>query len=166
MSSKKQSASRNAQNRVANVINRHSIGIEVNAGPKSTMDVRFLCVAIHYPYMFRRALGDLTIDRNWSTAFTLTCMEIDALLGPNKRGFCWRQLDIEDGAPHWYWALGKDYDHQVLVTGLDSQASVVIAKSALDPNDELRNAIRARVEVGMRRAAFFNRDASNAGALQ
>jgi hypothetical protein len=93
-------------------------------------------------------------------------MEIDALLGRYKRGFCWRQLDIENGQPHWYWSLGSDHDHQVLVTDLATQPSVVIAKSALDPKDELRNAIRALVETGMRRAGFFGREASNLGAMQ
>jgi hypothetical protein len=52
------------------------------------------------------------------------------------------------------------------VTDLATQPSVVIAKSALDPKDEVRNAIRALVETGMRRAGFFSRDASNLGAMQ
>jgi hypothetical protein len=42
----------------------------------------------------------------------------------------------------------------------------MIVKSALDPKDELRNAIRALAETGMRRATFFSQEASNAGALQ
>jgi hypothetical protein len=141
-------------------------GIEINPGPAPTLDVRFLCVAINYPYMFENPLGDLTIERNCSAAFTLTCMEIDAFLGRYKRGFCWRQLDLDDGQPHWYWSLGQDYDHKVLVADLATQPSAVIVKSALDPKDELRNAIRALVATGMRRATFFSQEASNTGALQ
>jgi hypothetical protein len=141
-------------------------GIEINTGSAPTMDVRFLCAAIHYPYMFGNPLGDLCIDRHWATAFTLTCMEIDTFLGQNKRGFHWRQLDIEEGQPHWYWALGKEYDHQVLVTDLGAKTSVVIANSAADPRDALRQTIATFVDIGMRRAEFFGPNASNAGELQ
>jgi hypothetical protein len=166
MNHKKSSAVRKSEKRTTNYVKRWDGGVEVNTGLAPTLDVRFLCVAIDYPYMFENPLGDLTIERNWSAAFTLTCIEIDALLGQNKRGFCWRQLDIECGQPHWYWSLGTDYDHQVMVTDLGAQPSAVIVKSALDPKDELRNAIRALVETGMRRAMFFSQEASNAGALQ
>ena len=166
MSHKKQSTVRKSESRATNQMKLWDGGVEVNTGPSPVQDVRFLCAAINYPYMFENPLGDLTIERNWSAAFTLTCMEIDALLGRYKRGFCWRQLDIEDGQPHWYWSLGQDYDHQVLVSDLATQPSVVVAQSALDPKDELRNAIRALVESGMRRATFFSQEASNAGAMQ
>ena len=166
MSHKKQSAVRKSEKNVPHHTKRWDGGVEINTGLAPIQDVRFLCAAINYPYMFENALGDLTIERNWSAAFTLTCMEIDAFLGRNKRGFCWRQLDIENGQPHWYWSLGSDHDHQVLVTDLATQPSVVIAKSALDPKDELRNAIRALVETGMRRAGFFSREATNLGAMQ
>jgi hypothetical protein len=157
MSHKKQSAVRKSEKRATHQMKLWDGGVEVNTGLAPTLDVRFL---------FENPLGDLTIERHWSAAFTLTCMDIDAFLGKHKRGFCWRQLDIEDGQPHWYWSLGQDYDHQVLVTDLATQPSVVIAKSALDPKDELRNAIRALVETGMRRAGFFSREASNLGAMQ
>ena len=166
MSHKKQSTVRRSVNSAPHYTKRWDGGVEVNTGLSPIQDVRFLCVAINYPYMFENPLGDLTIERNWSAAFTLTCMEIDAFLGQNKRGFCWRQLDIEDGQPHWYWSLGQEYDHQVLVTDLATQPSALIVKSALDPKDELRNAIRALVETGMRRATVFSQEASNAGAMQ
>ena len=166
MSHKKQSAVRKSEKSAPHYKKRWDGGVEVNTGLAPTLDVRFLCAAINYPYMFENPLGDLTIERNWSTAFTLACIEIDALLGKNKRGFSWRQLDIENGQPHWYWSLGQEYDHEVLVTDLATRPTVVITKSALDPKDELRKAIRALVETGMRRAMFFNREASNTGAMQ
>jgi hypothetical protein len=166
MSHKKQSVVRKSEKRTAHQMKLWDGGVEVNTGISSTLDVRFLCAAIKYPYMFENPLGDMTIEHHWSAAFTLTCMEIDAFLGQNKRGFCWRQLDIEDGQPHWYWSLGQDYDHQVLVTDLATHPSAVIVQSVLDPKDELRNAIRALVETGMRRATFFSQEASNAGAMQ
>jgi hypothetical protein len=166
MSHKKQSAVRKSEKRATHHMKIWEGGVEVNTGFAPTLDVRFLCAAINYPYMFENPLGDLTIKRHWSAAFTLTCMEIDALLGQNKRGFCWRQLTIEGAQPHWYWSLGREYDHQVLVSDLATRPSAVIAKSALDPKDELRSAIRALVETGRRRAGFFSRDASNLGAMQ
>ncbi|RFO96388.1 hypothetical protein DIC66_13870 [Rhodoferax lacus] len=166
MSYKKQSAVHKSEKRAINQMKIWNGGVEINTGLSPIQDVRFLCAAIKYAYMFESPLGELNIERNWSAAFTLTCMEIDALLGQNKRGFCWRQLDIEDGQPHWYWSLGQDYDHQVMVTDIAAQPSVVIVKSALDPKDELRNAVRALVETGKRRATFFSQNASNAGAMQ
>ena len=166
MSHKKQSVVRKSEKHAAQQMKLWDGGVEVNTGVSPTLDVRFLCAAINYPYMFENPLGELTIERHWSAAFTLTCMEVDAFLGQNKRGFCWRQLDIEDGQPHWYWSLGQEYDHQVLVTDLATQPSALIVKSALDPKDELRNAIRALVETGMRRATVFSQEASNAGAMQ
>ncbi len=166
MSHKKQSSVRKSEKRAIHQMKLWDGGVEVNTGLAPIQDVRFLCVAINYPSMFENPLGDLIIERHWSAAFTLTCMEIDALLGQNKRGFCWRQLDIEDGQPHWYWSLGRNYDHQVLVNDLATQPSVVLAKSVLDPKDALRNAIRVLVETGMRRAKFFNRESSNTGAMQ
>jgi len=162
MSHKKQSAIRKSENSAPHYTKRWDGGVEVNTGLAPIQDVRFLCAAINYPYMFENPLGDLTIERNWSAAFTLTCMEIDAFLGQYKRGFCWRQLD----QPHWYWSLGQDYDHQVLVAELATLPSAVIVMSASDPKDELRNAIRALVATGMRRAKFFSQEASNAGAMQ
>jgi hypothetical protein len=138
--------------------------IGINVEPMSTVDVRSLGAAINYPYVFENPLGALSIACHWATVFTLTCMEIDKFLERDRRGFCWRQFCIEGDAPHWDWSLGKGYDHQVLVTDLGVNASAVIAKSAADPQDNLRNAIRAHVDAGMRRAVFFNLEAGNPGA--
>jgi hypothetical protein len=132
----------------------------------STLDVRFLPATIDYPYMFANPLGNLCIDRRWATAFTLTCKDIDAFLGDNKRGFHWRQLDIEDGRPYWHWSLGKEYDHQVLVTDLGEHTQVAIAHSAADPRDALREVIRSLVGIGMGRAEFFNPNGCHLGELQ
>ena len=166
MSQKKLSPDRKSTKPAIDQMKIWNGGIEINAGPAPTLDVRFLCVAINYPYMFENPLGELSIERHWSAAFTLTCMEIDAFLGRDKREFRWRQLDIENGQPQWYWSIGKEYDYQVLVEDLGTNPRVVIAKSPADPKDELRNGVRSLVETGMRRAAFFNREASNSGAMQ
>jgi hypothetical protein len=145
-----------------------------------TLDVRFLCAALEYPYMFKNPIGDLRIAKEWSVAFTITCMEIDALLGVNKRGFCWRQLDVVEPdhwvidpvwkgstlQPLWYWSLDKAYDHKVVVEVGAKGPQARIVSSNADPEDELRNAIRCVVENGMRRVLTFNVGVSNAGELQ
>lgn len=159
----------------ASCLTRHSEGaVEIDVTPSLTCDVRFLGVSLQYPYMFANPLGQLTIERQWSAAFRLTCREIDAFLGQDKRGFHWRQLDMDDGQPHWYWSLGKDYDHQVYVlaqeggpgVGLRMQPRAVIVKPEADPRDELRHGIRYLVDTGIKRAAFFHRDVPNTGELQ
>jgi len=143
-----------------------SEGIEFNPGSALALDVRSLRAAVEYPTMFANPLGALCIDRNWATAFTLTCMEIDAFLGSDKRGFHWRLLGIEGDEPHWYWALGKQYDHQVLIAGQLEAPSVVIEKSVADPHDALRNAIGFLVQRGMHRAAFFSQGVGSSGEIQ
>ena len=151
---------------------RSAIGaIEVN--PKEgnskyagTTDVRFLKVALQYPYMFNATTQDMRIDQQWAVAFTLACAEIDAYLGKNKRGFRWTMLAIEDGNPYWYWSLGREYDQQVLVEDLYFNPSVTIQNSANDPKNEIRDALTAIVKTAIRRARFFSTDAANEGELQ
>jgi hypothetical protein len=155
-----------------------AMGSSVQSQP--TLDVRFLCAALEYPYMFEHPFGDLRIAQEWSAAFTITCMEIDALLGTNKRGFHWRQLDVvepdqwgvewpKDAAaaqPRWYWSLGKAYDHQLVVAVDASGPHARIVSSETDPDDALRNAIRGVVERGMRRVLTGNLGPSNEGVFQ
>lgn len=150
----------------ARLLKRWNVAIEINVEPMSAVDVRDLGAATTYRYMFANPAGDLSIARHWAAAFTLTCQALDEFLGRDKRGFCWRQLDIDGAVPHWYWSLGKEYDHYVLVTDLGVNTSVGIAKSAADPQDDLRNAISTLVNEGMRLAAFFNLEAGDPGARQ
>jgi hypothetical protein len=122
-------------------------GVEVNAGSSSLLDVRFLCVAIDYPQMFRDPRAVLSIERQWATAFTLSCMEIDALLVQHNHGFHWTQLDIHNGSPAWQWALGRQDDQQ-------------------GDHEELKAAINLIVSKGTFRAMHFNQSANDAGELQ
>lgn len=141
-------------------------GIEIDLSSSAAItnfDVRFLGVAIQYPYMFANPLDQMFISKNWSAAFRLTCLEIDTFLGEDKRGFHWRQLSIEDGQPIWFWALGPEYDHTVWMAGPLSNPTVSIARSADDPQDELRNAIHTLVDSGMRRALSFGRQERASG---
>lgn len=143
------------------VTDTKAAGAAIKSGSAQMMDVRFMCSAINYPYMFENPCGDLLIECQWSGAFTLTCMAIDAFLGDDKRGFCWWQLETQDGKPRWDWALGKEYDHKVMVIGQGDDARVRVVKPAADPKDELRNAIRNLVDEGMRRTSFFYKEAND-----
>ena len=86
---------------------RPSAVIEIDAGQKPTIDVRFLSVALHYPYMFATPFNELVINRPWAAAFTQTCIDIDRALGNSTHGFCWRMLDTENAEPNWYWSMWK-----------------------------------------------------------
>ncbi len=143
-------------------------GIEIDLSSSAaiaTFDVRFLGAAIQYPYMFSNPLDQMVISKKWSVTFRLTCQEIDAFLGEDKRGFHWRQLSIEDGQPLWYWALGPEYDHTVWMAGPLSNPTVSIARSPDDPQDELRNTIRTLVDKGMRHALSFGLEEGVSGEL-
>lgn len=154
-----------------------AMGSSVQSQP--TLDVRFLCTALEYTYMFENPFGDLRIAQNWSAAFTITCVEIDALLGSDKRGFHWRQLDVVEpdqwGAelskeaaglqPRWYWSLDKAYDHQLVVEPGASGPQARIVSSEADPDDALRNAIRCVVERGIRRVLTGSLGSTNEGAF-
>jgi hypothetical protein len=134
-------------NNQARAMKRWKGGVEVNAGASSLLDVRFLCVAIDYPHMFRNPRAVLSIERQWATAFTLSCMEIDALLGRHNHWFQWTQLDIHNGSPVWQWSLGKQDDQQ-------------------DVHEERKAAINLIVSKGTFRAMHFNQSANDAGELQ
>jgi hypothetical protein len=139
--------------------------IEVHSGTTPTLDVRFLCVAIHYPYMFEKPIGDLRIDRQWATAFSLTCMEIDAALGNSTHGFCWRMLDMQDGKPGWFWSLAPEYNQRVLVIAQEKGARVELANSVIDPDDTLRKTIQAIIDRGVQRALCAQQGAANDSAF-
>ncbi len=141
-------------------------GIEVNPKYAGTTDVRFLKVALQFSYMFSATTQDMRIDQHWAVAFTLTCAEIDAFLGRNKRGFRWTLLTSDEGNPYWYWSLGREYDQHVLVEDLYSSPRVSIQNSVADPYNEIRSALDAIVKTGMRRARFFSASAANEGEVQ
>jgi hypothetical protein len=141
-------------------------GVAVNAGASPILDVRFLCVAIDYPYMFSRKQASLQIERQWAAAFTLTCLEVDSLLGSDKRGFCWKQLDIANGAPQWHWTLARGMEQQGAIKPEVPHSCTSHGMDRSTIQSELRQVIQPIVENGMRRAVFFNQDASNSGDMQ
>lgn len=137
-------------------LNFMDYGVHERQATVRTQDVRFLCVALKYQYMFENPVGELTIDRRWAAAFSLTCDEIDVALGSSTHGFCWRMLTAESGIPNWMWSLAPEYDHRLLVVPsnvrLNQPPKVEIAPPAIDPTDSLRQTIQAIVDRGLRRA--------------
>jgi hypothetical protein len=140
---------------------KSSAVIEINAGQKSTIDVRFLAVALHYPYMFATPFNERVINRPWAPAFTQTCIDIDRALGNSTHGFCWRMLDAENGEPNWYWSLAKEYDQQLSYIYDGKNISVEVVNPRHDPAGELRSTIQAIVDKGKRRAMNWKAGAAN-----
>lgn len=143
--------------RVRNSIN----AIALHTAKTPMMDVRFLPVAIEFPYMFDKACGDLLIDRRWAPAFTQTCVEIDQLLGDSTHGFCWRAFFADAIGVDWLWSLGVEYGGQTRHTwGPDGQTTEFVLP-AIDPTDNLQDKIWALTEKGKRRALSSQQGAAN-----
>jgi len=151
---------------------KYRSAIEITACHTPIQDVRFLCVAIDYPYMFECPISELTIDRRWAEAFTQTCVEVDRALGRSTHGFCWRMLDANNGEPNWFWALAPEYDQQVYADFDCQFPQVQVVNSQVDPAGNLRSTIQAIINKGKRRAlaaldgAANDSDAFNPGGLQ
>ena len=58
-----------------------------------------------YQYMFEGDNIGLSISKGWFPIFSKLCQDIDTLLGPDKRGFHWRQCKEKFGTARWYWAM-------------------------------------------------------------
>lgn len=58
-----------------------------------------------YPYMFSGENVGFSFCRGWFPLFTQLCEDIDALLGPDKRGFHWVQLKEKFGSARFYWQM-------------------------------------------------------------
>jgi len=146
-------------------VRQSAAAIEIDMGKSPTMDARFLCVAINYPYMFDNPCASMIIDRQWAPAFTLTCMEIDKVLGNSTHGFCWRMLSDDDGFPCWAFTLAPEYNQRVAITWTPHGPDVEILNPAKDPHDRLRETIRAIIGRGVERALAAKGEAANASAF-
>lgn len=58
-----------------------------------------------FPYMFEGKHIGIEIPHGWMPVFEKLCEEIDQVLGPNKRGFYWRQCKEKFGSARWYWKI-------------------------------------------------------------
>ena len=58
-----------------------------------------------YPYQFAEHHIELSFFRGWMPLFAQLCADIDAQLGPDKRGFHWVQLKEKFGSARWHCKL-------------------------------------------------------------
>jgi hypothetical protein len=84
----------------------------------------------------------------WIATFAATCTEIDQLLGNDKCGFHWQQLGHEGDRVDWYWALGEDYAPSVVMYRNQISVDFGVVNSPMDPENTLREGIRAMVLRG------------------
>lgn len=61
-----------------------------------------------YPYQFAGPTISLDFARGWFPLFVQLCEDIDHALGPDKRGFHWRQVKQKFGQARVYFQLGTD----------------------------------------------------------
>jgi hypothetical protein len=112
------------------------------------IDIRLLRVILKFSYMFYRTQCPVHMADQWITPFAATCAEIDQLLGDDKRGFHWQQLGSQGSRVDWYWGLGEDHSSSLLMRQRGSHIDFEIANSPHDPQNEVREAIRAIVLRG------------------
>ena len=117
--------------------------------PNGWFTLRTLRLAMRYPYMFPNPNLGLEMCIVWNPTFGQLCADIDALLGNDKRGFCWRQLTHDHGAPAWYWRLDPALDQRLVMTMVEGEMDLTVVKSEGDPKNGLRNAIRVLVNAAM-----------------
>jgi hypothetical protein len=64
-----------------------------------------------YPYQFAGPLISMNVTRGWLALFVQLCEDVDQTLGPDKRGFHWRQIKEKFGQARIYYQLGTVEDH-------------------------------------------------------
>ena len=117
--------------------------------PNGWFSLRTLRLAMRYPYMFPNPNLGLEMCVDWNPTFSQLCADIDAMLGKDKRGFCWRQLTQDHGVPAWCWRLDPALDQQLAMTMDEGQMNLTVVNPEGDPKSELRNAIRDLVNAAM-----------------
>jgi hypothetical protein len=60
-----------------------------------------------YPYMFPPSASGFMFYRGWLPMTVRICEEIDALLGDDKRGFCWTQIKEKFGSACFYYGFNS-----------------------------------------------------------
>ena len=124
---------------------RHTEAGEPNL--RRFIDIHALRVLLRYSYMrSQRNLG-LQLPPIWIPVFTQLVVDIDTLLGQDKRGFHWRQMSQEDGKPLWLWRLGEEFylrTEKTVVNGV-LHGRLIIPQG--DPDNRLRDSIRQLVKA-------------------
>ena len=60
-----------------------------------------------FPYQFAGRNIGISTARGWLPIFEKLCIDIDQLLGEDKRSFHWTQVKAKFGSGRAYWALNK-----------------------------------------------------------
>lgn len=58
-----------------------------------------------FPYQFEGKNIGISVAKGWFPAFVQLCVEIDFLLGDDKRNFHWTQVKEKFGSARYYWAM-------------------------------------------------------------
>jgi hypothetical protein len=98
-----------------------------------------------YPYQFAGPHIELSFFKGWMSIFAQLCADIDTELGPNKRGFHWRQLKEKFGAARWYSQMDPLLEpHSEDLTHLSIEEVNERVRRLADPNElALRERIHA-----------------------
>jgi hypothetical protein len=106
----------------------------------------------NYQYMIVSPNYGLELCADWEETFSQLCADIDAMLGKDKRGFCWRELAHEHGTAAWYWRLDPALDQRLALNMVDGEMVLTDVNPVGDPKNELRDAIRGLVNAAMPKA--------------
>jgi hypothetical protein len=136
---------------------------EGQSSPNGWIDIHALRVLMfsNCLYMNGQPNHGLELNPAWSPVFAQLCSDIDALLGPDKRGFHWRRLSQEDGKPLWCWRLERQLDLFVGFTVEQGELGITVINPVGDPDNRLRESIRALVDAAMLRAGELRMDGSD-----
>lgn len=159
--SKHKGRSRMATHSEPKRVRKSITAIALHTSKTPMMDVRFLPVAIEFPYMFDKVCGNLLIDRRWASVFTQTCVEIDQLLGDSTHGFCWRAFFADAIGVDWLWSLGVEYGSHIRNTLDPNGQTTELVPPAIDLTGNLQYKIWAITEKGKRRALSSQQGAAN-----
>jgi len=100
-----------------------------------------------YPYMFEGPHTGLNHFTGWFPTFVQLCVAIDAVLGPDKRGFHWVQIKEKFGGARFYkamdlrlapageyWDVEKDFEldtHVAFIGALIDEAESITARRCI-----------------------------------
>ena len=79
-----------------------------------------------FPYMFAGDNIGLSMAHGWEPLFETLCVDIDALLGDDKRKFHWTQLKEKFGCARFHWSM----DNARIASDLISPERLEVAKTS------------------------------------
>ncbi len=90
-----------------------------------------------FPYMFSKNIG-IEISRGWISVFEQVCVDIDTLLGTDRRSFQWTQCKEKFGSARWYWSMSPNPNEtnsrpRIKIHGFNSEDGSVHDLNPVDP---------------------------------